>query len=136
MVGSFLGGFRLGSEWALGLVLRLATERRLLAERRLGYLGWLLVELLLLTDLLHLVLGVLHDWLWLSVLGLVRSLKLGLLELRRRLCESWLLMYHLLVLHHYVVRLPLLSLDWSFILIFGPLLDLVIGARNELVSQV
>ena len=76
--------------------------KRLLTEWRLCYLWWLLVELLLLTNVLHLLLLVLYDWLRISKLGLVRRLELGIQELRWRLREDWLLF----ISHFYVLRLP------------------------------
>ena len=113
---------------------------RLLAEGRLAYLRWLSMELLTLADLLHLLL--LDHYLGLLLLELrcIKSFWFHHLHLRLhwshvhwRLCEDWLRLFIFHFFGHWSVSHLCLS---RFILILGPLFNLVISSSHKLVSQV
>ena len=117
---------------------------RLLAKGRLADLWWLSMELLLNANLLHLLL--LHHNLGLLLLKL-RCIKdfwfhhlhlcLHWSHVYWRLREDWLRLF----LFHFFNHWSISHLSWScglesFVLVFGPLFNLVIGASDKLVSQV
>ena len=106
---------------------RLLLEGSLLAERWLGDLRRLLMELLLFLHPLHLLLLMLSRRLLLGILGSKWSFNTLLLVLRRlleglRLFDFFI--YHDLINHT------------CSVLIFSPLFDLVVSAGHELVSKV
>ena len=112
-------------------LLLIGLEGRLLAERWLRYLGWLRMELLVLRlHLLHLHLLLLYGILLLGVRLWGELIHLSCLNrlLSHRLRRLLDLFYHRGVGHA--------TGGWSGILVLGPLLNLIISARDKLVTEV